>query len=80
MITHSNIAMITIAKMSVAELTPPKKRPIRAGVGLVDTHCSFSLIIDTSTPSTITVAFSDDNWKLIRLMRSVAVREPSSEE
>ena len=91
--------------MSVAEPTPPKKRPIRAddgendfdgdgeddggggggggggdGVGLADTHCSFPLIIDTSTPSTITVAFSDDNWKLIRLMRSVAVNEPSSEE
>ena len=70
--------------MSVAEPTPPKKRPIRVddddvgdgdgddddvgdgeddsdGVGLVDTHCSFPLIIDTSTPSTITVAFSDDN-------------------
>ena len=74
--------------MSVAEPTPPKKRPIRAddgendvdgdgeddsdgdndagdddgdGVGLVDTHCSFPLIIDTSTPSTITAAFSDDN-------------------
>ena len=66
--------MITIAKMSVAEPTPPKKRPIRAddddgnggdddgdGVGLADTHCSFPLIIHTSTPSTTTVAFSDDN-------------------
>ena len=90
--------------MSVAEPTPPKKRPIRAddgdgehdgdddddgdgdsgeddgGVGPVDTHCSFPLIIDTSTPSTITVAFSDNNWEFIRLMRSVAVRKPSSEE
>ena len=86
--------------MSVAELTPPKKRPIRAddgdgehdgdddddgdgdsgeddgGVGPVDTHCSIPLIIDTSTPSTTT----DNNWEFIRLMRSVAVREPSSEE
>ena len=50
------------------------------GIELVGTHCSFPLIIDTSTPSTLTVAFSDDNREFIRLMRSVAVNEPSSEE
>ena len=74
--------MITITQMSVAEPTPPKKSSISAddGVAVVDTHCSFSLLINNSTPSTKTVAFSNSSWEFMRLMRSVAVREPSSEE
>ena len=68
--------------MSDDKPTPPKKRPISAedGVAVVDTHCSLPLLINNSTPSTNTVAFSDDICEFMRLMRSVAVSEPSSEE
>ena len=83
-ITHIIIAMITITQMSDAEATPPKKSPISADgdvvVCVVAMHCSLPLLINNSTPSTKTVAFSDDIWEFMRLMRSVAVREPSSEE
>ena len=68
--------------MSDDKPTPPKKRPISVddGVAVVDTHCSLPLLINNSTPLTKTVAFSDDICEFMRLMRSVAVREPSSEE
>ena len=66
--------------MSDAELTPPKKSPISTGDDVAVVDCSLPLLIDNSTPSTKTVAFSDSSWEFMRLMRSFAVREPSSEE
>ena len=70
--------MITITHIRVDDPNPPRKRPASEDVS----EDALLLLITCSwTPLTETVApFSDDSCALMRLMRSVAVREPSSDE
>ena len=72
-------------KISEADTNPPKKRPIDkkdgdvseiVGVSLSSASCTSSW-----TPLIVIVVFSVDvSWDRIKLIKLVAVREPSSDE
>lgn len=68
--------IITIIKISEDVKNPPKKRPIDENGDV--TAIASSLCTRSWTPSTVILAFSVDVSSV--LIRSVAVRDPSSEE
>ena len=76
--THNTIMMITITHMSVDDPNPPRKRPTSKD-DIVDVPLLL-LTCSCTPPTEIVAPVSDVSCEFMRLMRSVAVREPSSEE